>query len=104
MDNTEKLQVYVTYENGSMQSWGYDGWGYDTYEKMIADMNKDFPADFLQTYTGVTSMLLVWGEGLPLGDQLKDVPTKELEPMCGPELVDAVEEWLAEQGVNLNGA
>lgn len=104
MDNSEKLQIYVTYEDGAMQSWGYDGWGYDTYERMIADVTKDFHPGFFEIYTGITSMLLVWGEGLPLDDQLKDVPTKEIEPMCSTELVETVTEWLEELGVQIHGA
>lgn len=104
MKDTEKLQIYVTYDNGNMQSWGYDGWGFKTYEQMIADVQKDFPADFADTYKGVVSMLMVWGHGLPLDDQLKDVPTKEIEPTYGHGLIDVVTTWLAELGVLTNGS
>lgn len=104
MKDTEKLQIYVTYENGSIQSWGYDGWGYETYDRMIADVQKDFPADFPATYKGIVSMVLVWGVGMPLGDELKDVPTKDIEPTYGQALIETVTTWLTELGVLTNGS
>lgn len=103
MKDTEKLQIYVTYKNGSLQSWGYDGKHFDNLERVIADVQKDFPADFPTVYKDITSMIFVWGEGIPLDDQLKDEPTKELEPVYGQELVDTLTAWLAELGVLTNG-
>ena len=103
MKDTEKLQIYVNYADGSMQSWGYDGKHFNNYPTLLADVARDFPLDFPDHYKGVESMLFVWGEGLPLDDQLKDVPTKELQPTYGQKLVDAVATWLAELGVLENG-
>lgn len=103
MKDTEKLQIYVTYKNGSMQSWGYDGKHFAEYEHVLSDVARDFPADFPTVYKDIDAMLFVWGEGLPLDDQLKEVPTKDLEPVYGQELVDTLTTWLAELGVLKNG-
>lgn len=99
MKEDEKLQIYVTYENGSMQSWGYDGQYFPTVSAMLQNALGDFPAVPKNT----KSMLLVWGEGLPLGDELKNTPTKELEPTCGPALIEEVAKWLADIGVIVDG-
>jgi hypothetical protein len=103
MKDTEKLQIYVTYKNGSTQAWGYDGKHFDSIAKVIADVQRDFPADFPTVYKNVYTMFFVWGEGLPLDDQLKDLPTKELQPVYGQELVDTLTTWLTELGVLENG-
>jgi len=103
MQNTEKLQIFAKYLDGSMQSWGYDGVWFDKYNDMLADIAKDFPSHFAETYKNVVGLLLVWGEGLPIGDELKNVPTKELEPVYGDELLQVVSEWLTEIGVLQNG-
>lgn len=103
MKDTEKLQIYANYKDGSMQSWGYDGKHFTSYPTLLADVARDFPDDFPAKYKDVVSLLLVWGEGLPLDDQLKDVPTKELEPVYGHQLVDTVATWLTELGVLQNG-
>lgn len=103
MQDTEKLQIYVTYKDGSMQSWGYDGKHFDTYPEMLASVARDFHDNFTDTYTDIEAMLFVWGEGLPLGDELKDVPTKELDPVYGQPLIDELTSWLLELGVQVNG-
>lgn len=94
MKDTEKLQIYVTYSNGDQQSWGYDGKMFKTYDALLADVARDFPDDFYDRYKNVESMLLVWGEGLPIADQLDNVPTTEISPICGADLVDTVADWL----------
>jgi len=103
MKDTEKLQIYVTYGNGAMQSWGYDGQHFPTLPKLFTDIANDFPDTFTESYKGVVSMLLVWGDGLPIDDQLDNVPTKEIEPVYGQSLVDTVASWLVELGVLENG-
>lgn len=103
MQNTEKLQIFAQYLDGSMQSWGYDGKWFGKYDDMLADVAKDFPSNFAETYKNVVGLLFVWGEGLPLGEELENVPTKELSPVYGEELVQAVSEWLTEIGVYQNG-
>lgn len=103
MKDTEKLQIYVTYANGSMQSWGYDGDSFDTYDAMFDNLSKDFHDGFFDTYKEVKGMFLVWGVGLPIADQLKDVPTTEISPICGSDLVDTVADWLNSIGVPVYG-
>ena len=99
MQDTEKLQIYIMLDDGSMRSWGYDGRWFDTYEKVLDDVAKDFPDSFPETYPNTESMLLVWGEGLPIANELDGVPTKTIAPTFGAGLVAEVSSWLTEIGV-----
>ena len=95
MKNDDKLQIYVYYPDGSIQGYGYDGKWFETIEAMLDNVLGDFP----EVQENIDKMLFVWGTGLPLGDELKDKPTKTLDPVFGDELIEALTAWLKKVGV-----
>ena len=103
MKQDEKLQILVKFADGSIQAWGYDGRHFPEIAAMIADVKADFPDGFLDVYKNAQQMTLVWGEGLPIEDVLEDLPTREIEPACGPALLEELAKWLEDIGVVVNG-
>lgn len=103
MTEDQKIQINVTYADGAIQSWGYDGQHFPTVAAALQNVAADFPDTFLDTYKNVKSILLIWGKGLPTPEALKNMPNKELEPKCGPALLEDVANWLEEIGVQVDG-
>lgn len=90
MNADDKLSIYAYYADGSIQSWGYDGRWFETYDKLVEDVAKDF-ADQLQK---VTKIRFMFNE-----DKTKDL----LPTIFGSELTDDLIAWLTEIGVYRNG-
>lgn len=90
MKDTDKIEIFAYYGDGSIQSWGYDGDQFATYELMFDDVAHDFAKQLVN----VTKIRFMFNES----------DTKDLLPtIYGKELTTALIKWLAEIGVYENG-
>lgn len=89
MKNDDRLLIFAYYADGAIQSWGYDGDQFATWDLLLEDVSKDF-TDQLQQVTKIRFMF-------------NETETKDLLPtIYGQELTDDLWSWLQEIGA-VNG-
>lgn len=86
MNDDQRLQVFTLHLDDSMTGYGYDGVWFNTHDDALANVL----GDFTEPKQGVVGMRLVWGNAEEI---------KEIKPLYGQELIDAITAWLTELGV-----